>query len=134
MRSENDYNNTNFWDVLVTLSLFAYLLVILGGTVYIVQFWGWSPWWFIVSLSACSVHIKTGHSKKNDEEIRKAVDEASNKLIKERIESENYHSERMVEWVRAGAKNAVTSFTSGPQRQIAYAVENLVMEIRRGVK
>jgi len=46
--------------------------------------------------------------------------------LRERITSENYHSERMVEWVKAGAKNAVTSFTSGPQRQIAYAVEALM--------
>lgn len=125
----SDSNNTNIWDVFVTASLFAYILAVLGGTVYIVQFWNWSPWWFLISLSACSVKIKTGKK-----DCRKECDEIANKLHKERIDSENYHSERMVEWVRGGAKNAVTSFTSGPQRQIAYAVENLVMEIRRGVK
>lgn len=60
----NNSDTTNFWDVLITLALFIYLLALLGGTVYIVQFWNWSPWWFLMTMMFASVSIKTGSSKK----------------------------------------------------------------------
>ena len=57
-------NNTNFWDVLVTLLFLTFILALLAGTAYLVQVHGWSAWSF---LGACLFipHIRTG-SKKDD--------------------------------------------------------------------
>jgi len=49
-----------------------------------------------------------------------------NKTILDQIETENYHSKRMIEWIKNGANNSIISFTSGPQRDIAYAIEELL--------
>lgn len=55
-----------------------------------------------------------------------------NDAYMERIKSENWHSERMIEWIKKGANSAVTSFTSGPQRNIAYAIEELKANLLGG--
>lgn len=36
----------------------CYNLAVLAGTVCLVQFYDWSPWWFFVSL-CCMLSIKT---------------------------------------------------------------------------
>lgn len=36
-------------DLLDTVLVIVYNLTILGTTVYLVQFYGWSPWWFLLS-------------------------------------------------------------------------------------
>ena len=46
-----------------------------------------------------------------------------------RVLSEEFHSEQMIEWIKSN-KPAVTSFTAGPQRQIAYHIEPLKQEIQ----
>lgn len=38
--------------------------------------------------------------------------------------AESASAERVIQWIRTGAKSAVLSFTEGPERQIAYAVED----------
>ena len=37
-------------DLLAIALVLVYNIVILGGTVYLVQFWDWSPWWFLLSV------------------------------------------------------------------------------------
>lgn len=51
------------------------------------------------------------------------------KLWKKRMremEIENYRKRKLIEWILYGEKPAVLSFTAGPERQIAYAVEQLM--------
>lgn len=52
---------TNFWDVAAIVSGLVYQLTYIGGTIYIIQFWGWSPWWILLPLLS-SVSIKTGRA------------------------------------------------------------------------
>lgn len=52
---------TNFWDVAAIFVAFAYYLTLLGGTVYVIQFWGWSTWWILIPLLS-SVSVKTGRA------------------------------------------------------------------------
>lgn len=59
-------------------------------------------------------------------ELAAELSKALNDMYLDRIATEKYHSERMIEWLNRGGEHAVTSFTSGPQRNIAYAVEELV--------
>lgn len=57
----NDYNNTNFWDVLVVCITFIYLLSGFAGTAYLIVKHDWSAWWMLFALLAfSSVKIKTG--------------------------------------------------------------------------
>lgn len=37
-------------DLLDTVALVVYNLTILGTTVYLVQFCGWNPWWFLLAV------------------------------------------------------------------------------------
>ena len=56
--------NTNIWDVLVTLFFLVFIVIMFGGTAYLVQKYDWSPWTFIVTMM-CIPAIKTGYGKKD---------------------------------------------------------------------
>ncbi len=54
-------NNTNFWDVLSILLALSYVIVLMGGTAYLVEKYSWSPWWFLLTILLVSgLKIKTG--------------------------------------------------------------------------
>lgn len=54
-------DSTNFWDALCVLFSISYHLVLIGTVGYAVQFWGWSPWWFLI-LTIVSIRIRTGRA------------------------------------------------------------------------
>ena len=45
-------------DVLAILLMVVYNLTILGGTVYLIQFYEWNPWWILLAVLIC-VNYKT---------------------------------------------------------------------------
>jgi hypothetical protein len=54
-------DSTNIWDAVVCALAISYYLAILYGTFYAVQFYGWSPWWFVLSvLLASGTKFRTG--------------------------------------------------------------------------
>jgi hypothetical protein len=70
----NDQDPTNFWDVAALFLGFAYHLTLIGGTVYIIHYWNWDPWWMLVPLLT-SVSVKTGRAawKKDKEKKDESV-------------------------------------------------------------
>lgn len=55
--------NTNFWDVLVTLTFLTYVIVAFGATAFLIEFHKWSPWWMLGTLLVVgTTSIRTGHA------------------------------------------------------------------------
>lgn len=82
-----------------------------------------------IKAQAASIKAQAVEIDRLTHALRAAQDE----LVDERARRANSYADagRMVEWIRSGAtrKPAVSSFTEGPERQIAYAVEDALAMI-----
>jgi hypothetical protein len=56
------------WTFMVFFVSTLFDVFMLGGTVYLIQFFNWSPWWFVFSVCICvgaspTVTLKTFREK-----------------------------------------------------------------------
>jgi hypothetical protein len=59
----------------------------------------------------------------------RAVRDESNRWLKEHLLTEKYRAERVIEWVKNPRQAPVFAFTSGNERQIAYAVDREMSDL-----
>jgi hypothetical protein len=52
------------WELGAVVAVTTYNLAVLAGCAWLVQAFGWSPWWFVLAL-ACMKSIKTGKAAEN---------------------------------------------------------------------
>lgn len=52
------------------------------------------------------------------------VDVASGTALRAEMANNRADAGRLIDWIKAGCKNANTAFTEGPERQVAYAIED----------
>ena len=56
--------NTNVHDVFITFIFFGYVLAMFGGSAYLIDRCGWSPWWLALTVLIVSgSRVKTGSHK-----------------------------------------------------------------------
>lgn len=84
-----------------------------------------------IKVQAAAAKVQATEITRLKRELRTAQDE----LVDERARRANSYADagRVVEWIRTGAtrKPAVGAFTEGPERQIAYAVEDALAIMAR---
>lgn len=70
--------------------------------------------------------------------LKRQLRTAQDELVDERARRASNYADagRVVEWIRTGAtrKSAVSAFTEGPERQIAYAVEDVLAKAAPGAE
>jgi hypothetical protein len=53
--------DTNF--LLATVAVLCYNITIVAGTVYMIQFYDWNPWWFLLALMLMKDIKRKGEGK-----------------------------------------------------------------------
>lgn len=63
---------TNIWDAVVCALAISYYLAIFYGTFHAVQFYGWSPWWYVLAVLIVSgTKFRTGINGESKPEEKK---------------------------------------------------------------